>query len=300
MSAEEVDKVGVGQLHDHGELSEGRLLFAVGLNVLLTVVELVGGVLSGSLALIADAVHNFSDAAALVVAWVARRVASRKPDERFTFGYRRAELIGAMVNLTTLVVIGLYLLWEAGQRLLNPEPVMGKWVVGVAAVALVVDVGTALLLWAMSKESLNVYAAFVHNVSDAAASVAVLVGGGLVWWQGWTWVDPLLTAVIAAYILIMSVGMLRRTASILMDNVPPGMDLDEVRAVLVSEVLVGEVTHFHVWELDEERAAMEACVTVGGGMTVDEANEVSQRLKRRLCEELGIEHATIEFEPSGG
>jgi cobalt-zinc-cadmium efflux system protein len=283
--------------HDHGELSDARLIFAVGLNLLLTVAEIVGGILSGSLALIADALHNFNDAAALVIAWVARRIARRKPDDRFTFGYRRAELIGAMVNLTTLVIVGLYLLWEAGNRLLNPEPIVGPWVVGVAGVALAVDVGTALLLWAMSKGNMNVYAAFVHNLSDAAASVAVLVGGALVWWKGWTWVDPLLTALIAGYILVMSVSMFRRTASILMENAPPHIDLDEVRELLCATDGVGDVTHFHLWELDEEYAAMEARVTVSRDLTVAETHEMGADLKKRLRDELKIDHATIEFEP---
>lgn len=290
-------RVGGHHHHDHGELSDGRLIFAVGLNLLLTVVEVVGGILSGSLALIADAVHNFNDAAALLIAWIARRVARRKPDDRFTFGYRRAELIGAMVNLTTLIVVGLYLLYEAGERLINPEPILGPWVVAVAGVALLVDIGTAVLLWAMSKGNMNVYAAFIHNLTDAAASVAVLIGGALVWWKGWTWVDPLLTAAIAAYILYMSIGMFRRTASILMENAPPGVDLDAVRALLVEPEAVGEITHFHVWELDEEHAALEACLTIDGSTTVTESNDLARELKDRLRDEQKIQHATLEFEP---
>lgn len=120
MAREDVDGVRGAGHHDHGQaLSDGRLLFAVGLNVLLTVVEIIGGVLSGSLALIADAVHNLNNAAALLIAWIARKVARKKPDDRFTFGYRRAELIGAMINLTALVLVGFYLLWKAGERFLN-------------------------------------------------------------------------------------------------------------------------------------------------------------------------------------
>jgi cobalt-zinc-cadmium efflux system protein len=283
--------------HAHGqELSDSRLLFAIGLNLLLTVAEVVGGILSGSLALIADAAHNFNDAAALFIAWIARKIGKRKPDDQFTFGYRRAELIGAMVNLTTLFIVGLYLLWEAVQRLITPEPVLGKWVVIVAAIALAVDIGTALLLWAMSKGNMNVYTAFIHNLTDAGASVAVLLGGALVWWKGWTWVDPALTAVIASYILYMSVGMFRRTASILMDNAPPGLDLDAVRSVLTSPEEVGGITHFHVWELDEELAALEACVTVSGELSVVQVNTLAAAMKTQLRDDLSIGHATIEFE----
>ena len=196
-------------------MSDARLVGTVALNLLLTVVEVVVGILSGSLALIADAVHNFGDAAALVIAIIARRIARKDADHRYTFGYQRAELIGALINLTTLVVIALFLIVESVERFLDPQPIKATWVMIAAGAALAVDLLTVALLWAMSKGSLNVRAAFIHNLTDAAASVAVMIGAGAVSIWGWTWVDPAITLLIAGYILFTSVSMLRRAAAIL-------------------------------------------------------------------------------------
>ena len=155
--------------HDHnlGPGGDRRLGLAIAVNLLLTVAQVAGGLVAGSLALIADALHNLSDAAALVLALVARRIAVRPADTDLTFGYRRAEVVGALINLTVLVLIGVYLIVQAGVRLLNPEPVTGWLVVTVAGVALVVDLITAMLTWSMARHSMNIRAAFIHNLADA-------------------------------------------------------------------------------------------------------------------------------------
>src|SRR5688572_18222182 len=163
--------------HDTDHLSDRRLVIAVALNLLLTVVEAVAGLLAGSLALLADALHNFNDCGALVLALIARRIGRRPSDERRTFGYQRAEVIGALINLTILVVIGLYLVYESITRFFQPHPVDGWIVVGVSVVALVIDLGTAALLWAMSHGNLNMRAAYLHNLSDALSSVGVIIAG---------------------------------------------------------------------------------------------------------------------------
>lgn len=288
--------------HDHPHTSqphtsETRLFFSIALNLLLTVAEVVGGILSGSLSLIADALHNFNDAAALLIALVARRIAKREADDRFTFGYRRAELVGALVNVTALIIVGLFLLWEAVQRFLNPEPIAGLYVVAIAGIALLVDVATAILLWAMSRGNMNIYAAFIHNLTDAAASLAVLIGGVLVWWRGWYWVDPALTAVISFYVLYTCVGLFKRTAAVLMENTPPHIDLDMIRALLLSEPAIVSVDHLHVWELDEDTAALETRLTLVSGMTLEDAQQAKSRLKTRLRQEFDIPHTTIEISP---
>jgi cobalt-zinc-cadmium efflux system protein len=285
--------------HHHGppaEVSDSRLLWSVVLNVGLTVVEVVVGIFAGSLSLIADAVHNFSDAGALFIAFVARRVARRKPDERFTFGYRRAELIGAMMNLTTLILVGLYLIYEAAWRLADPQAIQTGWVMVAAAIALLVDVLTALFLWTLSKGSLNVRAAFVHNLIDAAASVAVLLGALAIDLFGALWIDPLLTFGIAAYVLILSVQMLRRTSSILMQGAPPDFDAAAVVEAMVLEREVLGVHHLHAWELDESHRAFEAHVVIGSDMTLSEACTVRERLMQILHCDFGIDHTTLEFE----
>jgi len=288
--------------HDHshaGEhLSDKRLIVAVGLNLLLTVVEAVAGILAGSLALLADALHNFNDCGSLVIALVARRIGRLPSDERRTFGYRRAEIIGALINLTILAVVGLYLIYEALARLIEPQPVDGWIVVIVAAVALAVDVGTAALLYAMSRGNLNVRAAYLHNVADAFSSVGVIIAGAMILWFGIYWIDAVITLVIAGYILWQSLTMMRRSIHILMEGAPADVDPDALIAELQSIPGVVEIHHLHVWELDEHDRALEAHVVVDDEH-LTRWTEIKQAIKLRLSEQFHIHHSTVEFESVG-
>ena len=170
--------------HDHAhidpESGDRRVSLAIWANALLTVAQIVGGVFAGSLALIADALHNFSDMASLVIAFVARKIARRPADARMTFGYGRIEIVAALINYTMLILVGIYLIYEGGMRMIDPPEVAGWTVVILGAVALVVDTLTALLTYSMQKDSVNIRALFLHNLSDALASVAVIIGGTLI------------------------------------------------------------------------------------------------------------------------
>lgn len=282
--------------HSHGteDVSDGVLLWCVIVNLGLSVFEFAAGVISGSVALMADAAHNTNDAAALLIAYVARKISRKGADEQYTFGYRRAELIGAMIQLTALILVGLYLVYEAVRRFFEPEPLLGGWIMAAAGIALFVDVVTAWLLWAMSKGSLNVKAAFLHNLTDAGASIAVLLGGAAILWLDWTWVDPVLTLTIAGYILYMSLGMLRKTARILMEGTPPNLSLDEIKETFQAVEGVENVHHLHVWELDENHIALEAHVRTA------EATQSHSKLRKQIKELLesryGIGHSTLELE----
>jgi cobalt-zinc-cadmium efflux system protein len=288
--------------HDHfhaGEnLSDRRLVAAVVLNLLLTVVEAVAGLLSASLALLADALHNFNDCGSLIIALVARRIGRRPSDERRTFGYRRAEIIGALINLTILVVIGLYLTYEAVARLIDPQPIKGLIVVAVAAVALAIDIATAALLFAMSRGNLNLRAAYVHNLADAFSSIGVIVAGGLVLWYDAYWIDAVITLAIAAYILWQSLSMMGRSIHILMEGAPADVALDALVAELQSIEGVVEIHHLHVWELDEHERALEAHV-VCDAEHLSHWAQIKQEIKRRLAGQFRIHHSTVEFEAPG-
>lgn len=286
--------------HSHGteNVSDRVLLWAVVVNLGLSVFEFVAGRISGSVALMADALHNTNDAAALLIAYIARKISHKDADEKFTFGYRRAELIGAMIQLTALILVGLYLLYEALRRFFEPEPLLGGWIMAAAGLALVVDVATAWLLWAMSKGSLNVKAAFLHNLTDAGASLAVLLGGAAIVWLGWTWVDPALTLGIAAYITWMSFGMLKKTAGILMEGSPEDLHVGEVKdAIEAVEGVVG-VHHIHVWELDEHHRALEAHVVISGSHGMAAMETVKAAVKDCLDRRFAIQHSTLEMESS--
>merc|ERR1712159_437469 len=182
--------------HDHSHAhidpasGDRRVSIAIWANGILTVAQLAGGIFAGSLALIADALHNFSDMASLIIAFAARKIARRPADERMTFGYGRIEIVAALVNYTTLIIVGIYLIYEGGMRMIDPPEVLGWGVMILGGVALVVDTLTAILTYAMQKGSVNVRALFLHNLSDALASVAVIIGGSLIILYDMRWVDP--------------------------------------------------------------------------------------------------------------
>jgi len=268
------------------------MVWAIGVNVVLTLVQIVGGIVSGSLSLIADALHNFSDAASLVIATFARRIARRPSDETMTFGYVRAEVVAALINYTTLIVIGLYLVYEAVMRFINPEPIEGWIVVAIAAVALAIDLVTALLTYSMSKESMNIRAAFVHNVADALGSVGVIVAGTLILLYDWQIVDPIVTLLIAAYILWQAFAEIGGSIRMLMLATPPEIDVPRLIVRLSDVEGVVDIHHVHVFAIDERLTAMEAHVDIAEGQA---GEEVKKRLKEIADTEFGIAHSTLEL-----
>ena len=287
-------------MHDHGNTSGGdkRLVGAVLVNILLTGAQVVGGRLSGSLSLVADALHNLNDAASLGIALVARRIARRPADSRRTFGYRRAEVIGALINLTTLIIVGLYLIYEAISRYFDPRPVEGWIIVWVAGIALIVDIVTAVLTFSLSKGNLNIRAAFVHNVSDALASLAVIVAGTLILLYGWNWTDLLATVLISAYVLYQGISMMRDTVRILMEGVPPDIRIADVSSALIDVAGVRDVHHVHVWQLDETHRALEAHLVVQED-AAENAAQIRRSVKHVLSDRFDIGHSTLEIELPG-
>jgi cobalt-zinc-cadmium efflux system protein len=283
--------------HHHVDPDSGdrAVAAAVGVNVALTVAEIVGGLLSGSVALIADAVHNLSDAVSLAIAWVARRIGRRPTDATMTFGYKRAELVAALVNLTTLIIIGLYLVYEAIERFFAPVEVIGWLMIWVSAFALVVDAVTAWLTYRLSKESVNIRAAFLHNVADALGSVAVIITGILIVRFGWSWADPIATLLIAGYILWMAGREIRGVVTTLMLGTPPGIEPDEVLAAMETVEGVTNVHHLHVWQISERVTSLEAHL-VTPATSLDEVARIKASLRDMLRERFAITHVTLDTE----
>ncbi len=283
--------------HHHAGVDPGdrRVLWAVGLNLLLTAAQVVGGLLAGSLSLIADALHNFSDAVSLGIAFAARRIARRPSDAAMTFGYVRAEIVAALINYTTLIVIGLYLVYEAMMRFITPEPVAGWLIVIIAGIALTVDLLTAALTYALSRRSMNIRAAFLHNVADALGSVGVIVAGTLIILYEWHIVDPIVTLMIAGYILWQAFSEIGRAIRMLMLAAPEGIDVAALVADLRAVEGVEDVHHVHVWAIDETHSALEAHVVVADARA-GEGDAIKGRLKALARERFGIGHATLEFE----
>ena len=285
--------MGSGHEHETHGMSDGRLLWAVIVNVALTIAQIIGGVLSGSLSLIADALHNLNDAASLAIALFARRIARRPADKLMTFGYGGAELVAALINLTTLIIVGLYLLTEAVSRYLNPQPIEGWMVIIVAGVALVIDVVTAVLVYSGSKDSLNIKAAFLHNVSDALASLGVIMAGTLIILYDLYVADLVVTVLIAGYVLYQGLSLMPRTVRLLMGAVPDDIDFDALVAALKATDGVADLHHVHVWSLDEHRRALEAHLVVGG-TSLATFERTKDAVRRMLASRFSIEHATLE------
>lgn len=287
--------------HDHGhahidpDSGDRRVAVAIWANALLTVAQIIGGILSGSLALIADALHNFSDMASLVIAFAARKIARRPADEKMTFGYGRVEIVAALINYTTLILIGFYLIYEGGMRMIDPPEVMGWTVVILGGIALVIDTLTAMLTYSMQKGSVNIRALFLHNLSDALASVAVIVGGTLIILYDMRWVDPAITIGIALYILYLSFSEIGGPIRTLMLGSPPNINGAEVVEAIQTVDGVVEVHHVHLWQMQEHAAALD-CHIVVERARLDEAEKIKQNVKEVLADRFSIEHSTLEFE----
>ncbi|APX12408.1 MULTISPECIES: cation diffusion facilitator family transporter [Roseobacteraceae] len=288
----------MGHGHHHHvdpEAGDRRVFAAIAVNMGLTVAQIVGGIVSGSLALIADALHNFSDAISLIIAFAARKIARRPRDADMTFGYGRVEVVAALINYTTLIVIGLYLLYEAAMRFADPQPVEGWLIVIIAGIALIVDAVTAALTYAMSKSSVNIRAAFLHNVADALGSVAVIVAGTLILLYDWRLIDPLVTVLIAGYILWQSFREIGPVIRILMLGSPPEIETEAVLETVRGVDGVTGIHHAHFWQMDEHRAALDAHVVIAEGRWND-ADSVKDRIKTTLADRFDIEHTTLELE----
>ena len=287
--------------HDHGhahidpQSGDRRVSIAIWANGLLTVAQIVGGILSGSLALIADALHNFSDMASLVIAFFARKIARRPADKRMTFGYGRVEIVAALINYTTLILIGFYLIYEGGMRMIDPPDVQGWTVVILGGVALVVDTLTALLTYSMQKGSVNIRALFLHNLSDALASVAVIIGGSLILLYNMRWVDPAITIGIALYILYLAFTEIGGPIRTLMLGSPPDIDNETVVQAMRGVDGVADVHHVHLWQMQEHEAALDCHVV----LTADgwgQIEKVKATIKDRLKDDFSIGHSSLEFE----
>lgn len=289
--------------HQHTHKPEagagGRsILIAVVLNVGIVAAQVIGGLLSGSLALLADAVHNASDAAALGISYVARRVSARPPDARRTFGYRRVETVAAVINLTTLIVIGLYLLVQAVVRLIEPGEVHGTTMLIVGAIAFVEDMISVAVLYRSAKGSLNIRSAMLHLVADTLTTVAVMIGAAAVMLFDLPIVDPLLTILISVFILVHGVRELREAASVLIESAPAGFDYEGAVEAMRGVSGVESVHHVHVWQLDEGHTALEAHLVVGRG-DLGEMERVKRDVRHVLHDGFEVEHATLEIELPG-
>lgn len=278
--------------HHHKDL-KGRMLFSFVLNIVTTLAEVIGGILSGSLALLSDSLHNFSDSMSILVSYLAIKIGERERNEKYTFGYKRAEILVAFVNSAVLVGVALFLLVEAYKRFKNPEPINGPLMLGVALIGLFANLISVLLLHEHAHESMNVRSAYLHLLSDTLSSVAVVTGGIAIIKWNILWIDPLITVLISLYILRGGYEILRESVEVLMEA-SPNLNFEEIKREIESIPVVKNAHHFHAWRVGEKEVHFECHVEVND-MPLSEAqkliDDIAERLKR-----FGITHVTVQLE----
>ena len=283
--------------HHHGPVSHDRA-FAIGiaLNVVFVVVEAFYGWASGSLALLADAGHNLSDVAGLILAWAAAAAGRLRPTHRRTYGWARASILAALANAMLLLFAMGALALEAVQRLQSSEPVGGLTVIVVAAIGVVVNGVTAALFMSGSKSDVNIRGAFLHMAGDALVSLGVVAAGALYLYYGWAWLDPVVSLVIAVVIVVGAWGLLRQSLHLAFDGVPEGIDLADVHACLAAQPGVVSVHDLHVWALGTSEVALSAHLVMPGGHPGD---SFFVALAEQLEHHFQIRHPTIQIELDG-
>jgi cobalt-zinc-cadmium efflux system protein len=290
------DHSGHGHSHNHGDAAHnrGRIALTLGLTTLYLVAEVVGGLLTNSLALLADAAHMLSDVAALALTFFAIWIAQRPPTSTRTFGYRRVEILAALANGAALAVVSVLIGVEAIARFSQPQTVHGLPMLGVAAGGLLINIIGLIILHGGSETSLNVRGAYLHVMTDALGSVGAIISGFAIWRFGAHWVDPAASLLISALVLYSAWVLLRETLNVLMEAVPPHIDLDEVRAAMAAVPGVHEVHDLHIWTITSGMESLSGHVVAPRDIAY---TPLLNALRRTLHDQFGIEHITIQVEP---
>ncbi len=276
--------------------SRKRLVITLVLVVSYMIAEVIGGIITNSLALLADAGHMLTDAAALGLSLFALWMAQRPASSKSTFGHYRAEILAALVNGAALVAIAIYIFIEAYQRFLASPPVMGGVMMVIAIGGLLINVAGLFVLHSARNESLNVKGAWLHVLGDAMGSVGAIVGGLLIWLYGWLWADPLVSVVIGVLIVYSSWNLLKQATAVLMEQAPGHIDVDEVRQAMMAADGVTGVHDLHVWSITTGQESLSAHVSIEDRV---EPADLLRELRRRLHDRFGIDHVTLQLDPEG-
>lgn len=281
----------------HTHDTRGRNLFiSILLNIIITVAQVIGGILSGSLSLLSDALHNFSDVLSLIVSYIANRYSKKKASFDKTFGYKRAEIIAAFINASSLIIVALYLIYEAIVRFIHPQEIKSGLVIWLALLGIVANGFSVLLLKKDSKDNMNMRSAYLHLLTDMSASVAVLIGGLLMKYYNWFWVDSVLTLLIAFYLIVMGYDLLKNSFRVLMLFSPEDVDLKEIREAISAFPEIKNVHHMHIWQLNEKENHLEAHIDFYEDITLSQFDEILNKVEEVLYHQFRINHVNIQPE----
>lgn len=287
----------MGEVHIHKHEVKGKnLVYSILLNLLITIAQIVGGVISGSLALISDALHNFSDVLSLGFSLFAHKLSRKKASINHTFGYKRAELIAAFINAITLVIVALFLTYGAIERFFNPHPIQSGLVIWLAILGIAVNGFSVLLLQKDAEHNINMKSAYLHLLTDMMASVAVLIGGILMKFYGWYWVDSVMTILIAAYLIYVGIDLIKSATKMLMLFTPDYIDIKEIVREVHKIPGVNKLHHIHIWHLNDEELHLEAHLDCTDDIKMSEFNLLLEKVENVLFEQFHINHINIQPE----
>ncbi len=285
-----------GHSHSHTNLKGRKLLLSILLNIIITVAQVIGGLISGSLSLLSDALHNFSDVLSLIVSYIADLYSKKEASLTKTFGYKRAEIIAAFVNALSLILVAIYLVYEAVERFLNPQAIESGIVIWLAVLGIAANGFSVLLLKKDSKENMNMRSAYLHLLTDMSASVAVLIGGLLMKYFGWFWVDSVLTVLIAIYLIVMGWDLFKQSFKVLMLYTPDHLNIEEISSKIIEISEIKNVHHVHVWQLNEKEIHLEAHIVLERDVTISQFDSISETVEELLFHDYEINHVTLQPE----
>lgn len=281
--------------HDVSNISNKKLLWVTLLNLLITTVQIIGGVLSHSLSLLSDAVHNLGDSSAIFIAFLAGIRSKKNADEQHTFGYKRIEILAALFNAAVLIAICLFLFYEAYDRFLHPEPIKGLMMFTVATLGLFGNLISIIILRDNKENSLNIQAAYLHLMGDTLSSVAVIIGGIAIWKYHIYWIDPLITILVGIYIIYQTWGVLKETVTILMQTTPSDIDVQAIKREVEKITDVDNMHHLHIWKLDEKNIHLETHINLTKNMDMIAMMKIKTQIEQLLKNNFSINHITLQI-----
>ena len=282
--------------HAHPDLKGRNLIISIFLNILITASQVIGGIISGSLSLLSDALHNFSDVLSLIISYIATALSKREASTNKTFGYKRAEIIAAFVNAATLIVVAVILIKEAIERFFSPQEIESNLVIWLSLLGILANGFSVLLLKKDSARNMNMKSAYLHLLTDMMASVAVLVGGLLMKYFQWFWVDPTLTLAIAIYLVYMGWDLLRDSTRVLMLFTPGSIEVQKIVEAILKIEPVKNVHHVHIWQLNEDEVHLEAHIDFNDDIKLSEFDSILEKIEEKLYHHHGINHVNIQPE----
>ncbi|MGB9681831.1 MAG: cation diffusion facilitator family transporter [bacterium] len=281
--------------HKHSDINRNNLIVAMVLNFAITVSEVIGGIIAGSLSLVSDALHNLSDGIAIIITYLAFKISQRENNERLTFGYKRAEILAALFNSIGLLSISIYLFKEAYLKILHPRPISGFLMIIVATIGLLANLISTLLLKKDSNKSLNISSAYIHLLSDTLSSVGVVVGGILIYIYKIYIVDPILTFLIGIYVIKECLEIVKETVEILMQATPKDIDINRIKEEIESLDEVKDIHHVHIWRLDDDDIHFESHINLKEDFTLTQIIPLYKKIDG-ILRSYNINHSTIQIE----